>query len=103
MDKVEVCRKKHLRPLTKLRVDEIIVHIETLKKNSAIALMAAMQSASTTNCGWVEYDIAKRFRPDVVRRLEHFKNKKRLNCHHVFHAIDEAHSQCGKCGIIEGP
>ena len=74
MDKMRSRRKKHLSKLCDMSVGEIILHIENLKTNSAKALLSAMDSTSGTNCYWVEYRISKKFRQDVVDRIN--RNRK---------------------------
>lgn len=70
-------RKKHLRPLCDMPVWHIVGHIESLNLNQLRALKRAMDSCTTTNCWWGEYDIAGRFYSDVQKQINLKATKKR--------------------------
>lgn len=65
MDPLRKCRRKHLRPLCDMKPGDLILHIENLNLSQIRALIRAMKSCTTTNCGWVEYDIANRYMRDA--------------------------------------
>ena len=79
-DNLKRARRKHLAPLTRMTVGEILLRIERLNLNQLRALKRAMDSCTTTNCGWVEYEVAGLFYSHMQevtnRRLEKQKKGK---------------------------
>lgn len=69
------CRKKHLSPLSSMKVGEIILHIETRNLTQLRLLKKAMDSCTSTNCSWVESQISSRFIVDVQRFISIKENK----------------------------
>ena len=70
------CRKKHLTPLSEMTPAQIVLHIEALNLTKLRLLLRAMNSCTTANCWWVEYDIAKRYGVDVSKAIRYKESKR---------------------------
>ena len=77
MDALRRCRGRHLTPITKMTIGEIILHIEGLKFNQLRALLRAMDSCTEINCGWTEFGIMKYFRCLVTYLINTREERKR--------------------------
>lgn len=75
MDKRRKLRTTYLTPMCSMTVGEIIGSIERMGFNRACAVLRAFESVSQTNCGWVSYQISKRFMADVLDRIAFIKRK----------------------------
>jgi len=69
-------RRTFIGPLENMTVAQIIMLIDDMGHVPARALLRAMDSCGTTNCSWVTYQIAQRFRKDVLLRLEYIQRTK---------------------------
>lgn len=66
MDSQRQKRKKHLDHLCYLTTGQLITAIEEKKLHQLRAILNAMDSCKSYNCWWVMFQVAKRYRQDVV-------------------------------------
>lgn len=77
MNALRRCRRRNLTPLVSMTVGQIVTHLESINLNQLKALSRAMESCGTTNCHWVSYEIAQKYKFDVLRLIVQRKSKKK--------------------------
>lgn len=68
-------RKKWLRPIAEMRFVDAFYYIDSAKKRELEAILFAMNTVTTTNCWWVEYEITCLLRPRIQSRLQMLSEK----------------------------
>ena len=69
MDKMRAARKKWVRPLAELPLWRATDWVDMAGKRQLRATLAAMESCTSLNCWYGEYEAARLLQPRVIARL----------------------------------